>query len=198
MKRRYGPRYKVPRRRRREGKTDYRARYKMAIGKYKIRAVLRRTNRYIIVHFTSIDLNGDQTHVYVTSRILRKFGWPFSCKNLPAAYLTGYYAGLLAIKNGIKEAIPDIGIFRSTKGNRLYAALKGIIDAGVYIPHDDSIFPSEERIRGEHIVAYAKMLMKENYEKFKRQFSEYLKKGADPTKIPEFFDKVLQEIKRAV
>lgn len=195
-RRRFGPRYKVPRRRRREGKTDYRARYKMAIGRYKYRAVVRKTNRYIIVHFTSIELGGDRTYVYVTSKILRKFGWPYSCKCLPAAYLTGYIAGLLALKKGIKEAILDIGLFRSTRGNRLYAALKGMLDAGVRIPHDPVIFPSEERIRGEHIVAYAKLLKEKEPERYKRQFGGYLKIGADPEKIPEVFEKTLEAIKR--
>ena len=37
------------------------------------------------------------------------------------------------------------------KGSRIYAALKGILDAGLNIPHSDGIFPNEERIKGKHI-----------------------------------------------
>ena len=36
----------------------------------------------------------------------------------------------------------DLGLARATKGNRVFAAMKGAIDGGVNIPHSDSIFPS--------------------------------------------------------
>ena len=36
-------------------------------------------------------------------------------------------------------------------GNRAYAALKGMVDAGMEIPHSEEVLPSEERINGEHI-----------------------------------------------
>ena len=38
-----------------------------------------------------------------------------------------------------------------TKGSRIYAALKGVIDSGVNVPHTPDILPSEDRIRGKHI-----------------------------------------------
>ena len=34
---------------------------------------------------------------------------------------------------------------------RMAAALKGIIDAGLEIPADDETFPSDDRINGEHL-----------------------------------------------
>jgi large subunit ribosomal protein L5e len=36
----------------------------------------------------------------------------------------------------------DLGLARATKGNRVFAAMKGAIDGGINIPHSDSIFPS--------------------------------------------------------
>jgi len=33
----------------------------------------------------------------------------------------------------------------------VYAALKGMADAGLEVPHDEDILPSDERINGEHI-----------------------------------------------
>jgi len=72
-------------------------------------------------------------------------------KNTSAAYLTGYLAGKLALQKGIKEAILDIGLQRPVKGSRVFAALKGLLDAGLEIPHGEDIFPSEERIKGLHI-----------------------------------------------
>ncbi len=45
----------------------------------------------------------------------------------------------------------DIGLQTPQKGAKIFASLKGIVDAGVEIPHSEDILPSEERIRGEHI-----------------------------------------------
>jgi large subunit ribosomal protein L18 len=55
---------------------------------------------------------------------------------------------------GISEGIADIGLHASTKGNRIYAAVKGVVDAGVDVPHSPEIFPAEERISGKHIKEY--------------------------------------------
>ena len=56
-----------------------------------------------------------------------------------------------AISSGHSQAIMDIGLAASSSGNRAYAALKGMIDAGMDIPHSEDVLPSEERINGEHI-----------------------------------------------
>ncbi|MHA1589293.1 MAG: 50S ribosomal protein L18 [Candidatus Njordarchaeales archaeon] len=196
MPRKYGPRYRVPFRRRREGRTDYRARYKMVISG-KIRAVVRKSLRNIVIHFVRAKLEGDETLVFTKSTELTKYGWRYNRGNVPAAYLTGYLAGLKALKAGIKEAILDIGPQRSTKGNRLYAALKGLVDAGVEIPHGEEILPEISRIKGEHIANYARLLKENDPEKYKRQFSGYISQGLDPEKIPEEFEKTLNNIAKA-
>ncbi|EDY35873.1 hypothetical protein ABOONEI_1072, partial [Aciduliprofundum boonei T469] len=82
---------------------------------------------------------------------LKKYGWKGSFKNTPAAYLTGYLAGKLALKKGIEEAVLDIGLQSPVKGSRVFAALKGMVDAGLYVPHSEEVYPSEDRIKGEHI-----------------------------------------------
>ena len=38
----------------------------------------------------------------------------------------------------------DLGLVRDTKGNRVFAAMKGAIDGGVNIPHDPKIFPQKK------------------------------------------------------
>lgn len=186
-------RYKVKFRRRREGKTDYLKRLALLKSR-KPRAVVRKTNRYIIVQFVEFREEGDRVIAYAFSKELEKYGWMYGGKNLPAAYLTGYLAALRAKRAGVTEAILDIGRFTSTKGSRLYAALKGILDAGIRIPHSDEILPSEERIRGEHISSFASRL-EEDKELLKRQFSDYLRKGADPKMVPEVFERVLEMVR---
>jgi len=186
----HGPKYKVPKRRRREGKTNYYKRYK-AIRTKKVRVVVRKTNKYIIVQFVYPTPRGDYTLVAAHSRELVKyFGWMAGTKNTSAAYLTGLLAGLRAVKLGINEAIPDIGLHRPTKGAKIFAAIKGVIDAGVKVPCSEDVIPSEERLNGKVIADYAKMLAEENPEKFQRQFSQLLKRGFDPRTLPEHFEHI--------
>ncbi len=142
--------YRVKMRRRREGKTDYRKRLAL-LKSGKPRAVVRKTLKYIIVQIVDYHEDGDRVLMGVTSKKLKKYGWEGSFKNTPAAYLTGYLAGKMALKKGIKEAVLDIGLQRPVKGSKVFAVLKGMLDAGIEIPHSDNIFPSEERIRGSHI-----------------------------------------------
>ena len=57
------------------------------------------------------------------------------------------------MKKSINNAVLDIGLNVSTKGSRIYAALKGAIDSGLKIPHNKDILPDEKRIKGNHISA---------------------------------------------
>ena len=140
---------KVVFRRRKEHKTNYKLRIRL-LQANKPRIVIRKTNRYIIVQIVKSEEARDFTVVYTNSKELSKFGWNYGFKNLPAAYLTGFLTAQKAIEK-IKEAIIDLGLQRSTKGSRLYATIKGVIDGGLKIICDEAMFPSEERIKGIHL-----------------------------------------------
>jgi large subunit ribosomal protein L18 len=148
-----GPRYRVPFRRRREGKTNYHVRYKLILSK-KPRVVVRKSNASTTLQLVMAEQTGDKTLLTVNSRQLQDFGYTFSKSNLPAAYLTGLLFGKKMLALGLSEGIADIGLHASTKGNRIYAAVKGVVDAGVDVPHSPEIFPAEERISGKHINEY--------------------------------------------
>jgi large subunit ribosomal protein L18 len=145
-----GPNYRVPVRRRREAKTDYRQRLKL-LKSGKPRFVVRKTTRRIITQVICYREGGDTTEAMATSDELRKFGYSGSTSNTPAAYLTGLLCGLRAIQKGFEEAILDMGLQRPTRGNRVYAALRGALEAGLDIPHNPEILPDDSRIYGEHI-----------------------------------------------
>jgi len=145
-----GPRYKVPFRRRREGRTDYRQRARLLRARVP-RAVVRQSNKYTVVQFIDYDAAGDRVIVSVHSRNLKGLGWTSTTDNIPAAYLTGYMAGKKALKNGVDTAVLDIGLKVPAKGASCFATLKGMVDAGMNIPHGKEILPPEERIMGEHI-----------------------------------------------
>ena len=148
-----GPRYRVPFRRRREGKTNYHVRYKLILSK-KPRVVVRKSNASTTLQLVVAEQTGDKTLLTVNSRELKDFGFTFSKSNLPAAYLTGLLFGKKMLALGLDEGIADIGLHASTKGNRVYAAIKGVIDAGVDVPHGSEIFPDQSRISGQHIKDY--------------------------------------------
>lgn len=137
---------KVQFRRRRKKKTDYGAREKMLSGRVP-RMVIRKTNRYIIAQIVKSENAQDMVVSHTLSKELLKYGWPdtFSIKNLAAAYLTGFLAAS-KVRKETKKAVLDMGMIRSTKGNRIYAALKGAIDAGLEIPHSEKNLPEMKRI----------------------------------------------------
>jgi len=140
-------------RRRRAGLTDYRKRLKLVKSGLE-RLVVRRTNRRIIAMLVKSKAGGDETLVSATSDVLSKFGWKASFKSIPAAYLTGFLLGKKALEKGVEKAIVDFGVHSSVKGSRLYAVVKGVLDAGVEVPVDEEMLVPEERLYGEHISNY--------------------------------------------
>lgn len=189
-----GAAYKVPRRRRREGKTNYYRRYRYILSRA-IRLVVRKTNKYIIVQVIKATPIGDVVIASAHSRELVKlFGWTAGTKNTPAAYLTGFLAGIRARYMGVEEAVLDIGLHTPTKGAKIFAVAKGAIDSGLKIPIDEEMIPSIDRIKGETIAEYAKRLKNEDPEKYQRQFSSIIKSGFEPEKLPELFERVYKDI----
>lgn len=189
-----GPAYTVPYRRRREGKTNYRLRKKLIISKMP-RLVVRKTNRYIITQLVEATVIGDIVITSAHSQELRKkYGWLGDLNNLPAAYLTGLLCGLRAANKGVKKAILDIGLHTPSRGAAVFAAMKGFVDGGVAVPHDESILPDEARIRGEHISKYAEMLISEKPEEYSKRFSEYLSRSLPPEKLPKHFEEIKKKI----
>jgi large subunit ribosomal protein L18 len=140
----------VPFRRRRTGRTDYRRRLKLLKAGVP-RAVVRKSNRHTRVQFAEALPEGDRIVASAISSELQKFGWKHSTSATPAAYLTGFLAGRRALDAGIKSAVLDIGLHVPSKGAKVFATLKGIVDAGVQINHGEEVIPSPERLSGEFL-----------------------------------------------
>ena len=132
----------------RSEKTNYRKRKIMLMGKSDFITV-NITNENTQVQIVKPEIKGDKVLASAHSRFLLKDGWKGSRKNIPASYLTGYLAGKKALSNGVTDAILYSGTRRYT--DRMAAALKGVIDAGVKVPADEEAFPADERINGEHL-----------------------------------------------
>ncbi|WP_256394001.1 50S ribosomal protein L18 [Natronoarchaeum rubrum] len=177
-----GPRYKVPMRRRREVRTDYHQRLRL-LKSGKPRLVARKSNKHVSAQLIVPGPQGDETEVSANSSDLAEYGWEAPTGNLPAAYLTGLLAGQRAIDAGLEEAVLDIGLNTATEGSKVFAVQEGAIDAGVEIPHNESVLADWSRNRGEHIAEYAE------------QLDEPLYSGEfDAAELPEHFDEVREEI----
>jgi large subunit ribosomal protein L18 len=161
------PTCKMPFRRRREGKTDYRLRL-VLLKSNKPRLVVRRSLNYITAQIVEYHEVGDKTVASASSRQLEGMGWNFAADNTPAAYLTGLLIAKKAAEKGIKSAILDGGLYKSSKGSRIYAVVKGAIDGGLNVPVDEEVLPTKERLNGSHIAATGKFKgITEKFEKTK-------------------------------
>ncbi|MBI3190419.1 50S ribosomal protein L18 [archaeon] len=179
--------------RRREKKTDYKQRLALLKSNSQ-RLVVRRSLNHIHMQIISFDGNTDRVILESSTKELKKYGWIAHCGNTSAAYLAGLLFGANAKKQGIKNLILDIGLHTSVKGSSLYAAALGIKDAGVEMPVGSGIIPDKSRITGKHIADYAGKLKKDSSEKYKKQFSAYIKAGVDPEKITDHFNEVKKKI----
>ncbi len=188
-------------RRRRQQRTDYQKRLSLLMSG-KPRLVVRLTSQKIIAQVVTFHEQGDKIIVGTDSGQLRKMGWMYSAKNMPAAYLTGYLIGKKAVEKGALEAILDTGKAAPLQKGRVFAFLKGAVDAGMHLPHRETsgeagIFPEEGRLSGNHIQAYAAAIAAAKTGrsgKVHQQFTQYLKSGSSPKAIVQAFAEVKKKI----
>ena len=180
--------YRVPVRRRREGKTDYQARKAMVVSG-RPRLVARPSIKNAQAQIIVAKPIGDMVLAAASSReLVKKYGWKAPTGNVPSAYLTGLLCGLKAKQAGINEAILDIGMVIPTKGQRVFAILHGMLDAGIEIPHgEDKIVTG--RHKGTHIASYAEELNAYSDE-YKAKFSKFIAAEVAPEEIAEHYTKV--------
>src|SRR3989338_1980036 len=180
-------------RRKREQSTDYPKRLKSLLSG-KLRLVVRFTNQRIIGQLVQFTPLGDKVVSAVDSFALKQHGWKYSCKNIPATYLTGLLLGKKAKTKGFSEAILDTGLRYPMKKGKMYAFLKGVVDAGLNVPHSGKdIFPDDSRIQGKHIQQYATVLQKHK-EVYQQRFGQYLKDKAEPEQISVQFEQTKKKI----
>ncbi|PHU16200.1 60S ribosomal protein L5-1 [Capsicum chinense] len=228
----YFKRFQVKFKRRREGKTDYRARTRLINqdkNKYntpKYRLVVRFD---IVAQIVSASIAGDMILASAYAKELPRYGLEVGLTNYAAAYCTGLllarrvlkklemdveYEGNLEV-NGEDysvepaesrrpfRALLDVGLLRTTTGNRVFGALKGALDGGLDIPHSEKRFAGFSKdskqldaevhrkyIYGGHIATYMKTLIEDEPEKYQTNFSQYIKKGVEADDLEEIYKKV--------
>jgi len=159
--------------RRIRGLTDYRKRLAY-LKSGKVRVVIRKFNKNLLVQFVAYEKIGDHIITSAMAYNLKNYSYDLNTGNIPAAYLTGYLAGKKLLKTGFKEeCILDLGLQKIYKKGRLFAAIKGIIDAGVNVRVSlDDEFTYEGRIKGEHLNTKYKKEVSKILEKVKKSIDK--------------------------
>ncbi|TYI74769.1 hypothetical protein E1A91_D07G227200v1 [Gossypium mustelinum] len=195
----------------------------------KYRLVARFTNKDIVAQIIHASISGDIVLAAAYSHELPHYGLEVGLTNYAAAYCVGLLLARRVLKQlemdteyeGNVEAtgddftvepaesrrpfraLLDVGLVRTTTGNRVFSVLKGALDGGVDIPHSEKRFagfnkdskqldPEVHRkyIYGGHVAAYMKNLMEDEPEKYQSHFSEYIKRGIEPDSIEGMYKKV--------
>ncbi|ORD93052.1 RL5B [Enterospora canceri] len=103
------------------------------------------------------------------------------------------------------KVFQDIGLARATKGAKVFIAMKGASDSGLFIPHSPSKFvgwdgedlQAEElanRIFMKENCSYMEHLKENDEEKYKLQFGGYVAKKIEPGSIEAIYKNALKKI----
>jgi large subunit ribosomal protein L18 len=188
----YGKTRTIPHRRKREGKTSYKRRLAL-LKSGQSRLIIRKSLNTITTQIINYSPDGDRVVVTATSKDLQKMGWKMHTANIPSAYLTGLLLGVRAKKSNISKGVLDLGLQTPRMKGKLFAVIKGALDAGMDLNCGEEAFPDENRITGKHIAEYAANL-KQDQEKYNKQFSRYIKEGANPEDITRSFEDAKNKI----
>ncbi|KAH8698440.1 60S ribosomal protein L5 [Talaromyces proteolyticus] len=196
----------------------------------KYRLVVRFTNRDIITQVVYSEITGDKVIAAAYSHELKRYGIEHGLTNWSAAYATGLLLARRLLKKlelddtfeGVEEAdgeftlteaaetdegtrrpfkvFLDVGLVRTSTGARVFGALKGASDGGLFVPHSENRFPgfdieSEELdadtlrkyITGGHVAEYMEALADDDEERFKSQFSEYIDNEVDAGDLEDIY-----------
>jgi large subunit ribosomal protein L5e len=236
----YFKRYQVKYKRRRQGKTDYRARLRLAIqdkNKYatpKYRFVARLSNAGVTCQVIYATMAGDKVIAAAYSRELPEYGLKVGLSNYAAAYCVGLLCARRALnKLGLADAYEgnvgdddehlgedftvepnddgprpftcflDVGLHITSTGSKVFACMKGALDGGIDIPHNEKrLFgydpDSKEldndmlrgHILGEHVTDFMEQMQEDEPDQYAKQFSSYVKEGVDADDYGELLQKV--------
>ena len=198
------------------------------------RLCVRITNKDVICQFIQPKITGDHCMVAAYSHELPKYGVEVGLTNYAACYATGLLAARRLLKKlglddkyeGQEEpdgemflvehddgprpftCVLDVGLVRTTTGNRVFGALKGATDGGLDIPHNYKRFPGydkeskefdaeamKDRIFGAHVSEYMEKLMDEDNAKYQQLFADYIKEGVEPDGMEDLYTSVHEAIR---
>jgi len=212
--------------------------YKYNAKKYRL--IVRFTNAKVICQIAYATIQGDVVICQANSAELPKYGVPVGHKNYAAAYCTGLLIARRVLKKfeldgmfkGKEEAdgedfhiededndrrpfkcILDVGLQRTCVGHRMWGALKGAVDGGLHIPHNNKLFPGykpaeekgqdpeyeaevhKDRIFGAHVKEYMEMMQEEDPTKYEAHFSKFIENDIDADKLEDMYSECHSKIR---
>jgi len=199
----------------------------------KYRMVVRFTNKDIVCQIVYARIDGDKVFSSAYSHELPRYGLKAGLTNYSAAYATGLllarrtltklemdskYEGVLEVDGKQVElevdqdrrpftAYLDVGLKRTSTGANVFGALKGAVDGGLNIPHNEKRFPGydkenskydpevhRDRIFGKHVSEYMNLL-EDNETVYNRQFSKYTKAELNADNLEDTIKEVHEAIR---
>ncbi|GIL83351.1 hypothetical protein Vretimale_11298 [Volvox reticuliferus] len=237
----YFSRFQVKYRRRREGKTDYRARLRLVKqdkNKYntpKYRLVVRFSNRDVTCQIVRSTIKGDIVEAAAYAHELPDYGLKVGLTNYSSCYCVGLLvARRILTKFGLDKHYPgqeepdgedfnvdpvedgprpfycllDTGLKRTSTGSKVFACLKGALDGGLDIPHNEKRFVGYDRsgkkfdaevmkkyIYGGHVAEYMEEMEEEEPEKYTKHFSSFLEEDISGGDLEDLYMEVHKNIR---
>ena len=204
----------------------------------KYRLVVRFTNRDIIIQIVTAELGGDKIFCAAYAHELKAHGIKHGLTNWAAAYATGLLVARRALKKlsldehfeGVEEpdgefklteaadvdgeerrpfkCYLDVGLARTSTGARIFGAMKGASDGGIFIPHSENRFPGydietkeldaetlRKYIFGGHVAEYMETLADDDEERYKSQFQGYIDDDIEADGLEEMYTEAHKSIR---
>lgn len=200
--------------------------------------VVRFTNRDVICQIVSAEISGDKVFAAAYSHELKRYGVENGLTNWAAAYATGLLVARRALKKlgidedfvGVEEAdgeyklteaaeddedarrpfkcFLDVGLHRTSTGARVFGAMKGASDGGLFIPHNEKRFPGYDQeskeldaetlrkyIFGGHVAEYMETLADDDEERYKSQFVKYIENDVEADGLEDLYTEAHKAIR---
>merc|ERR1712029_1149984 len=102
----------------------------------------------------------------------------------------------------------DVGLTRTSTGARVFGAMKGASDGGLYVPHSENRFPGydieskeldaetlRKYIFAGHVAEYMETLADDDEERYKSQFSGYIDDDLEADGLEELYQDAHKQIR---
>ena len=106
------------------------------------------------------------------------------------------------------KAFLDVGLHRTSTGARVFGAMKGASDGGIFIPHSENRFPGydietkeldaetlRKYIFGGHVAEYMETLADDDEERYKSQFQKYIDDEIEADGLEELYTEAHKAIR---
>lgn len=182
-------------------------------------------NRDIICQIVAARIAGDEILTAAYAHELPRYGIKHGLTNFSAAYCVGLLCARRHLQKigldekyvGVEEvdgemfdieedenrrpftALLDIGLVSTSTGNKVFAVMKGAVDGGINVPHNEKRFPAytkeegfdpellKSRILGNHVSEYMEYLLEEDEDAYQKQFARYIKDGIEADGIEDMY-----------